>query len=502
MAERSGFYPSNPEFNINNEYTGYEIGQRIYKNLVSNGIFKNASDELQVVATTGLTVKLRPGEGLFLHQWYYNDADILFTLDGESSLDRIDLIVIEANKSPNVLKTYAKVIKGTPSATPVEPELIDSEFIKQYPIAAVKITAGLTTITQSAIEDKRGMAPTLWVTGVVDQLDTTTLWTQFTAAFWEWFGNLKETLATTTILRKYTGYTHTTSENQKDIPINVSGYNSVLDILQVHVEGRILREGVDYIKNGFTGITLALPLPVVNTQVYFEVFKSVDGSDAESIADLLYQLQNIVNVSKVTKDNGTDKLVIVSNLAQEVLNAGVGFHTIYIPATVSGMPVDNKIWRGFASFTSATTGYIYIISQDGDVYTINYNGSWSAWRCLYQHNIKMLYSHPTGNLLNGSTTIPLGKNISDCPNGIVLHFAKYGSLNNMNFAYHLPKVRYTGAKWNGENICIQMPYEYTTTGVGSVCYKKITVYDNQINGFEGNTLGGSNNMVLVGISEY
>lgn len=504
MAERSGFYPSNPSAGIINEYTGYEIGLNIYRDIVSNGIFHKTSTALQVLQSTGLQVVLKPGRGMFLNLWYENTEDIVFTLDGQSSLDRIDLIVIEANKTPNVLRSYAKVVKGTPSATPVAPTLIDTDDIKQYPLAAIRIRAGVTTITQSAIQDLRGIEPTLWVHGVIDQLDTTTLFNQFTTAFWEWFDNIKDTLSTTTLMRKFTGYTYSTIENQSEITVPIAEYNSVLDILQVHIEGRILREGVDYVKNGFTGITLRNPLPVINTQIYFEIFKSVDGSDAESIASLLYQLQDRVDVSIVTSNDGTDKIVVVNNLATEVLNAGVGFHTLQVPNTIANMPVDGKTWRGYASFNSATKGYIVLVSEDGDVYTINYNdGLWHPWRCIYQHNVKMLYSHPTGSWVNADTTIPLTKALSNCANGCILHFAVYGSIDEMNFHYHLPKVRYNGSSWNGQSICIEMPYAFSADGATrSTCMKKLYIYEDKITGYAGNALGVNANMVLVGVSEY
>lgn len=505
MAERSGFYPSNPDLSINNEYTGYEMGN-LYRRVLSNGVFANndgtPSNDLQVLASAGLTVTLKAGMGIFLNQWYINDSDISFTLDEEASSNRIDLIVIEANKSETVLKTTAKLIKGTAATVPTAPTLIFNDTVAQYPVAQINITAGVSTITQSSIKDLRGTSPTLWITSLIQQVDTSTLMLQFDTAFWGWFDNVKDTLATTTLIRKYTGYVNSTDADQTEFTVPISQYNSVLDILQVHIEGRILREGVDYVKNGLTGITLAQGLPVVGTLLYFEVFKSVDGSDAETYVERLYALEQRVGKSIITSDTGSDKVTIVSNFGNEILSAGVGFHTLYVPNTITGLPISGKVWRGWSSFTSTTKGYVLIISEDGDIYTIMYNGAWQVWRCLYQHTVRMLYSHQTGSWLNGSTTIPLSKNVSSCPNGLVLHFAKYGALDEMNFAYHLPKVRYTGSNWNGETICIQMPYDYTSAGVASVCYKKITVYDNQLVGFEGNTVGGSNNMVLVGITEY
>ncbi len=498
MAERSGFYPSNPSAGIINEYKGYEIGN-VYRRIISNGVFANnagtPSTDLQVLANDGLSVILKPGEGIFLNQWYINDADILFSLDSEPSLNRIDLIVIEANKTASVLTTKAKIIKGTPAVVPVAPSVVDSDTVKQYPVASIKVTGGVSTISQSAITDLRGIAPTLWITSLVQQVDTSALYNQFHAAFWEWFNNVKETLVTTTLMRKYTGYVTSTGENQTEFTVPISQYNSVLDILQVHVEGRILREGVDYVKNGTTSITLTVGLAVPGTLVYMEIFKSVDGSSAEEIAQLLYNLEDRVNASIITSDTGSDKLTIVNTFGTEILGKGIGFHTLYVPSTITGLPVDGKVWRGFSSFTSTTKGYVFVVSEDGDVYTINYNNGWGVWKALYQHNKKMLYTSSTGNVLAASGTITPVKALSNCANGWVLHFN--------NFQYHLPKVRYNGSNWNGEYVLIEIPYDMSADGATrQTCMKKIIVTDTTITGVEANVLSVNTNVRLFGITEY
>ena len=499
MAERSGFYPSNPSAGIINEYKGYEIG-KVYRRIISDGVFANndgtPSDDLQVLSTGGLSVGLNPGEGIFLGQWYENTETITFNLDAETSLNRIDLIVIEANKTASVLKTYARLIKGEPAAVPVAPTIIDSETVKQYPVASIKITAGVAAITQSSITDLRGQEPTLWITSVIQQVDTTALFKQFDTGFHEWFNNVKETLVTTTLMRKYTGYTNSITANQTEFNVPISQYNSVLDILQVHVEGRILREGVDYVKNGLTGITLTTGLAVPGTIVYMEIFKSVDGSSAETIAQRLYALEDRVNASIVTSDLGSDKLVISESLGLEVLSAGVGFHTLFIPSGMTlGMPLVGKVWRGYSSFTSATRGYILIVSEDGDVYTINYDGEWGVWRGLYQHTKKMLYQSGSGNALASTSTVSPTKALSECANGWVLHFN--------NFHYHVPKVRYNGEKWNGEYVLVEIPYAMSDDGATrQTCMKKIVITDKTISGVEANVLSVNTNVRLFGITEY
>jgi len=503
---RFGYFPSNTELGINNEYNGFDFNLQL-KYLVGNGVFATQhgtpSDFLQVYAHNGMQVKIKPGAGNFFNTWFESDEEEILTLDSGDTSDRIDLIVVEVNKNPTVLKSEFKIIKGIPASSPVEQSIVRTTYVEQYPLAAIYVRANTTSIYQTNITDKRGSKDCPWVTSLITQMDTSTLYLQYQESFWNWFNNIKDTLSTTTLMRKYTGFVHTTVENQIDIEIPVVEYNSVLDILQVHIEGRILREGVDYSKTGFSSISLTNALPVKNTLVYFEIFKSVDGSDAETIASLVYDLQTRVNNGAITKVDGTDKLTIVNNIATEVLNAGVGFHTLYIPSTIANMPINNKVWRGYASFTSATKGYIVIISEDGDTYTINYKeGSWSPWRCIYQHNVKMLYTS-VGNLVNATFDTTFSKALSNCANGYVLTFAKNGSINEMNFHYHLPKVRYDGSKWNGQSICIEMPYEFSADGVTrKTCMKKLNIYDTRITGFAGNALSDNANMVLIGINEY
>lgn len=498
MAERSGFYPSNPSLGINNEYLGYEMGN-LYRRVLSNGVFANndgtPSNDLQVLASTGLNVTLKAGMGIFLNQWYINDSDITFTLDAETSGNRIDLIVIEANKTETVLTTKAKLIKGTPATVPTAPELIFNDTVAQYPVAQINVTARVNTITQSSIKDLRGTAPTLWITSLIQQVDTSVLMAQFDDAFWSWFKNVKETLATTTLIRKYTGYVNSTSANQTVFAVPISQYNSVLDILQVHIEGRILREGVDYEKDGTRGIILTTALPVVGTLLYFEVFKSIDGSDAETYVQRLYALEQRVDKSIITNDNGADKLTIVNSFGSEILSKGVGFHTLYVPSTITGLPVSGKVWRGWSSFTSANKGYVVVINEDGDTYTINYDNGWKVWRSLYQHNKSLLYTSPEGNVLAATSTVAPVKSLSNCANGWVLHFN--------NFHYHVPKVRYDGSKWNGEYVLVEIPYNMSADGTTrQTGMKKIVLTDTTISGVEANVLGVNEGIKLFGITEY
>lgn len=151
-------------------------------------------------------------------------------------------------------------------------------------LARISVRAGMTEITQSVITDERGNKDLCgWVTGLINQIDTTNLFAQYEAAFQEWFDGVKDAVTKTTLVRQYTSLYVTTTENEQTIPINISQYNETLDILNVYVNGLRLIPGVDYTKNN-TNVTLSNALDVIGTPVAFEVLKSIDRSDTESEA--------------------------------------------------------------------------------------------------------------------------------------------------------------------------------------------------------------------------
>ena len=158
-----------------------------------------------------------------------------------------------------------------------------------------------------------------------DQVDTTDIFAQYDTAFNEWFSNVKETLATATLIRQYTSSYTTETQDQTVIPINISQFNINLDILNVFINGLKLIQGVDYTKDATT-ITLNLGVDT-GTQIEFEVFKSIDGSEAETVINQVIELQN--EVSKIEKYtyycNGDNDNKLLTELCNDYLESS-GIH--------------------------------------------------------------------------------------------------------------------------------------------------------------------------------
>lgn len=185
MTMKSGFHNS---INGDRKYNAEDMN-RPYKDILSNGVFPNPSNQLQVFASSGMTVSVSSGGGLFGSGWAYNDAPVLLTLaEAEATLSRIDAIVVRRDDSESVRDTILTIKKGTPAQTPVRPTMIRDEYIDEYCLATILITPGTSTITNSMITDTRPDTSVCgWVTGLIDQVDTSTLFNQWKSAYEEQF---------------------------------------------------------------------------------------------------------------------------------------------------------------------------------------------------------------------------------------------------------------------------------------------------------------------------
>ena len=291
MALKFGFFNS---VNGDRKYNADDISNYFLK-LISNGVFATPSNAMQVQATAGMTVNVSAGWAFINCKWLENTAAYPLILDSaDVVLNRIDRIVLRLSESPRTMGIYIK--KGTPASTPTPPELARTKgVIWELSLAKISIHAGVTDITQSMITDERADTELCgWVTGLIDQIDTTNLFAQFTNAFNTWFSEIKDEVQSTTILRQYTSRYVTLSENEDNIPIGIPQYVENLDTINVFVNGMRLKNGTDYIIDD-TNIVLTTALSAVGTPVDVEIFKSIDGDSATSVISLVYQLQLIVN---------------------------------------------------------------------------------------------------------------------------------------------------------------------------------------------------------------
>lgn len=265
------------------------------KLLVGNGVFPNPSTQLQVRASSGMQVIVGAGSGWIDGHKMDNTSDLILTIESSDVLlDRIDRVIFYVDYSTRNMGI--DVLKGTLSTSPVAPTLTRNETRYEMSLATVRIGKQTNAITNSVITDTRMDSDVCgMVQGLIQQADTSTLFKQWDEGFNAWFNDVKETLSTTTLIRKYEGTYITTVENEFEFNVqtHVPNYNSNLDILEVYIANVRLNVS-DYSING-TNVTLVHALDVVGTEVTFVVYKSIDGSEAESVVELVDALMLRVN---------------------------------------------------------------------------------------------------------------------------------------------------------------------------------------------------------------
>lgn len=304
MAITSGFFNSK---NGDRKYNADQMSM-FFDKIISSGVFPNPSTNLQVTASGGMKVNVLEGRGMIDCRWLNNDAtETLAITQSDPTLDRIDAVVMVLDLNDSVRDCHLEVKKGTPSTTPVAPAMTRNTRVKEYCLATVYVRAMESEITQNNITDTRANTAVCgWVTSLIDQVDTSTLFLQWQTAYQNfyddseaefdaWFTRVKDSLATATMIQTFEAYYTTTVPEETVIPIEIPRYIWNVDILQVYINGLKLSPVLDYNITGEFQITLTKPVDE-GTIIQFTVYKSVDGSDAATAVTLVERVNDRVDV--------------------------------------------------------------------------------------------------------------------------------------------------------------------------------------------------------------
>ncbi|MBD5144101.1 MAG: hypothetical protein HDT22_10935, partial [Ruminococcus sp.] len=206
--------------------------------------------------------------------------------------------------------------KGIPaeSAYTAPPELQRDESIWELSLAYINVEPDAKNrgIRQMDISDERPYEHLCgWVTGRIQEIDTTNLFAQYDNAFWSFFNLIKENFVpNATLVRQLSTSYITAEEEETTISIENAEYNPYLDGLNVYVNGMKLIPDVDFTINvsqdGFHAITLAKPLDVVGTPVEFEILKSIYAENVETTMTELARLQQKISELEEKKLNESD----------------------------------------------------------------------------------------------------------------------------------------------------------------------------------------------------
>ena len=194
--EKSSFFNSvqASDGSYDREYLAEDFA-KYFSSFIGNGVFPNPSTNLQVLSNNNMTISISIGKAYINGYYYENTTKLVKTIDvADGVLNRIDLVVLRLDFTNREIKVYVK--EGTFASSPVAPSLQRDSDMYELGIAEISISAGATTITQGDITDLRLNNDYCGVVhGVVDQVDTTTIFNQFQAFFNEYSNKYKNTLS-------------------------------------------------------------------------------------------------------------------------------------------------------------------------------------------------------------------------------------------------------------------------------------------------------------------
>lgn len=183
MAERCGFFNATNAANPDRVYDSSDFAA-YFASFIGNGVFAKHSSQLRVAQqnSPAMSVQVLGGQAWINGWWYENTSVLNLSIDpADGTLDRIDIVVVQFNLTSREIKTIVR--KGSPSAGATAPTLNRNDDLWELKLAEVNVSHGTVNITDGKITDTRSDTTVCgWVSGLVDQMDTTELFNQLKEA--------------------------------------------------------------------------------------------------------------------------------------------------------------------------------------------------------------------------------------------------------------------------------------------------------------------------------
>ena len=360
-----GFFDS-----VNNDrlYSADDMNKP-YNRVICNGVFATQegtpSEDLQVLRYSGMIIKVNKGQGLFANRWFELETSVNITVPSNASANpRIDAVFARVDTRTGVRAGKICYRTGTPSASPSAPSKALETGVYEYRLANVLVNAGATNIYQSNIIDTRGSSECPWVTSLITQVDTSTLYTQWSDAYqryytdsteaWEdyeaarqaewtqFFDNLTQDLTLSTNIMRLNS-TYTTVGTTTEIPVGIASYDSSTDILLVYVNGVYCPPNKYTYTSSGNKITLTNALTSGQT-VYFVVLKAFITGDISTVQTDIQDIETALGA--LSADSGWIDLTLASGSAYNS-NLKPGYRKygteVYLRGCVKGVSVGDTI---------------------------------------------------------------------------------------------------------------------------------------------------------------
>ena len=186
MAEQSGFFNSIKTGEAYDRVYDASDFANYFSKFIGNGVFINPTNNLQVVAKSGLTVTVKKGNAFIDGYWYELTEDMDVTFSPNATAYSInDMVCCTLNKSERKISINKK--EAVSSILPV-----NDGTIHELVLCSIVLGVGVATITDAMITDRRPDETYCgFVKGIVDNIETAELFLQFETIFMDWFEGIK-----------------------------------------------------------------------------------------------------------------------------------------------------------------------------------------------------------------------------------------------------------------------------------------------------------------------
>lgn len=331
--------------------------------IVGSGVFPNPSSNLQVRASSpaSMTVVVGSGTAWISGHKMISNSDLPLTIDAaDGSLNRIDLVIMYLDMSSRTMGIEVK--KGTASSSPVAPSVTRTSLRQEYALARINVNHGATSIGAGVIQDTRASADCGYVAGLIQQLDTSTLFQQWTSVYneyysqveretqdfieeqeevWQaWFDSLSQDLTAVMNVITFTNTVTISVDGQTNIPIGIPSFDYMADSLEVYINGLFAADPEWTLADDHTSIDLAVGMDAGNV-IGFRVLKAVSSANVESVTNLVRRVDQ--KVDAFMSDTGWIELPLpegVTAYTQDLAPAvrGVG-NRVYLRGSIKGVAI-------------------------------------------------------------------------------------------------------------------------------------------------------------------
>lgn len=410
MAETSGFF--NAEMIEEDGSTTYD---RIYyadqfayyfSKFISNGVYINPATQLKVTSKGELKLNVAVGDAFINGYWYKNDENFELQLaQANGSLPRIDRVVLRWDSLTRYINLA--ILQGNPAATPSAKNLTRNADTWELGLADVYIERGVLSISDANITDLRpDRTHCGYVVGVVNQIDTTNLFAQFTDAFEQYYEKQVTTSDkfSSDLAKKYNDYAVLAETNfgkwMTDTKGDFDAWYETIQAMLSDEEAVKLANQISELKKQFQ----LLALRGLKTDL-FELASNDGSVFTENAQNAYVFLKQIYGKSELVNDTF---ISVGESGTLEFDSVDATNENVSIAKLTTGMPL-----RGFiiddvavANYTDANGKYWLCdsieLSVDGCWYYIKRVGSILSYN---YESVGSIYKTPTGTLDKGKQVL-------------------------------------------------------------------------------------------------